>query len=190
VALLRDQLCCHRSRGTAIQFFVAWMSPFGSPISRLKPAPRDCERTGQALFVFEEPEALAPRRLGDITAMFLLDEEGELVTRDGQCTVRETAKAQRHRSTFTWKNRRTIFARFQNCRSPNRLSTRPARPQATRARAKGNAPGRNTSHQEGDPRRREQEGARIRATWLGTGRHEYLPHLALCSGKLKARIDG
>ncbi len=39
-------------------------------------------RTGQAFFVFEQPEALDPEKMGDITGMMLIDEEGELVTRD------------------------------------------------------------------------------------------------------------
>jgi len=39
-------------------------------------------RTGQALFVFEDPEALDPESMGEITGMFMLDEEGELVTRE------------------------------------------------------------------------------------------------------------
>ena len=36
-------------------------------------------RTGQAKFVFEEPQALAPETLGDIAGMWMVDEEGSLV---------------------------------------------------------------------------------------------------------------
>ena len=39
-------------------------------------------RTGQAIFVFEQPEALAPEVMEAITGMFMLDEEGMLVTRE------------------------------------------------------------------------------------------------------------
>ena len=39
-------------------------------------------RTGQAFFVFEQPEALTTETMTDITGMILVDEEGELVTRE------------------------------------------------------------------------------------------------------------
>ena len=63
----------------AIQFFRGVEEPV-VPDIRLTRS-RD-GRTGQALFVFEEPEALAPESMGDITGMFLVDEEGEMVTRE------------------------------------------------------------------------------------------------------------
>ena len=59
--------------------------------------------TGQALFVFEEPEALAPETLGDITGMFLLDEEGELVTRSVNARF-VNGKASALEATYTWKS--------------------------------------------------------------------------------------
>jgi photosystem II protein len=59
--------------------------------------------TGQALFVFEEPEALAPEAMGDITGMFLVDEEGELVTRDVKARF-VNGKASFLEATFTWKS--------------------------------------------------------------------------------------
>jgi photosystem II protein len=63
----------------AIQFFRGVDEPV-VPDIRLTRS-RD-GRTGQALFVFEEPLALAPETMGDITGMFLVDEEGELVSRE------------------------------------------------------------------------------------------------------------
>ena len=39
-------------------------------------------RTGQAIFRFDQPDALTPETMGDISGMFLIDEEGELVTRE------------------------------------------------------------------------------------------------------------
>ena len=39
-------------------------------------------RTGQAFFLFDEPEALKPEKMGEIAGMFLIDEEGELTTRE------------------------------------------------------------------------------------------------------------
>ena len=59
--------------------------------------------TGQALFVFEEPVALAPETLGDITGMFLLDEEGELVTRSVNARF-VNGKASALEATYTWKS--------------------------------------------------------------------------------------
>ncbi|MFZ4803183.1 MAG: photosystem II reaction center protein Psb28 [Synechococcus lacustris] len=66
--------------------------------------------TGQALFVFEEPVALAPETLGDITGMFLLDEEGELVTRSVNARF-VNGKASALEATYTWKSE-VEFERF------------------------------------------------------------------------------
>jgi photosystem II protein len=66
--------------------------------------------TGQALFRFEEPEALAPESMGDITGMFLVDEEGELVTRDVKAGF-VNGKASFLEATFTWKST-ADFERF------------------------------------------------------------------------------
>ena len=59
-------------------------------------------RTGQALFVFEKPEALSVETMTDIAGMILVDEEGEMVTREvnarfvnGQPSALE--------ATYTWK---------------------------------------------------------------------------------------
>ncbi|MFM7229757.1 MAG: photosystem II reaction center protein Psb28 [Cyanobacteriota bacterium] len=66
--------------------------------------------TGQALFRFDEPEALAPEAMGDITGMFLVDEEGELVTRDVKAGF-VNGKASFLEATFTWKST-ADFERF------------------------------------------------------------------------------
>ncbi len=39
-------------------------------------------RTGQAFFVFENPEALTKESITELKGMLLIDEEGELVTRE------------------------------------------------------------------------------------------------------------
>ena len=39
-------------------------------------------RTGQAYFVFENPEALKKESITELKGMLLIDEEGELVTRE------------------------------------------------------------------------------------------------------------
>jgi photosystem II protein len=59
--------------------------------------------TGQALFVFEEPEALAPETMNDITGMFLVDEEGELVTRKVDARF-VNGRAAALEATYTWKS--------------------------------------------------------------------------------------
>ncbi|MEB3308074.1 MAG: photosystem II reaction center protein Psb28 [Cyanobacteriota bacterium] len=60
-------------------------------------------RTGQALFVFEQPVALAPETMGDITGMFMVDEEGELVTREVKARF-VNGKPSALEATFTWKS--------------------------------------------------------------------------------------
>ena len=67
-------------------------------------------RTGQALFVFEQPEALAPETMGDITGMFLVDEEGALVTREVKARF-VNGKASALECTYTWKTNED-FERF------------------------------------------------------------------------------
>jgi len=67
-------------------------------------------RTGQATFVFEEPQALAPQAVGDITGMFMLDEEGEMVTREVKARF-VNGKASALEATYTWKST-TDFERF------------------------------------------------------------------------------
>jgi photosystem II protein len=93
--------------GAAIQFFRGVDEPV-VPDIRLTRS-RD-GRTGQALFVFDEPDALAPETMGDITGMFLVDEEGELVTREVKARF-VNGKASALEATFTWKST-TDFERF------------------------------------------------------------------------------
>ena len=67
-------------------------------------------RTGQALFVFEGPNALAPEAIGDIGGMYLVDEEGQLVTREVNARF-VNGKASALEATFTWKTT-ADFERF------------------------------------------------------------------------------
>ncbi len=85
--------------GAAIQFFRGVDEPV-IPDIRLTRS-RD-GRTGQALFVFEEPDALAPETMGDITGMFMVDEEGTLVTREVKARF-VNGKASALEATYTWK---------------------------------------------------------------------------------------
>jgi photosystem II protein len=91
----------------AIQFFPGVDEPV-VPDIRLTRS-RD-GRTGQALFVFEGPDALAPEAIGDIGGMYLLDEEGQLVTRDVNARF-VNGKASALEATFTWKTT-ADFERF------------------------------------------------------------------------------
>jgi photosystem II protein len=72
-------------------------------------------RTGQATFVFEEPQALAPETLGDITGMFMVDEEGEMVTREVKARF-VNGKPMALEATYTWKSSPDFerFMRFAN----------------------------------------------------------------------------
>ena len=91
----------------AIQFFRGVDEPV-VPDIRLTRS-RD-GRTGQALFVFEEPEALAPESMGDITGMFMVDEEGEMVTREVKARF-VNGRASAIEATYTWKTQED-FERF------------------------------------------------------------------------------
>jgi photosystem II protein len=91
----------------AIQFFRGTDEPV-VPDIRLTRS-RD-GRTGQAMFVFEEPDALAPEAMGDITGMFMVDEEGELVTREVKARF-VNGKASALECTYTWKST-ADFERF------------------------------------------------------------------------------
>jgi photosystem II protein len=62
------------------------------------------------MFVFDEPEALAPEALGDIAGMFMVDEEGELVSREVKARF-VNGKASALEVTYTWKTT-ADFERF------------------------------------------------------------------------------
>jgi len=93
--------------GAAIQFFRGVDEPVVPDIRMTRS--RD-GRTGQAIFVFDEPQALAPETMGDITGMFMVDEEGELVTREVNARF-VNGKASALEATFTWKSS-SDFERF------------------------------------------------------------------------------
>lgn len=62
---------------------------------------RDGE-TGQAIFVFEEPDALGQEMTSAIAGMFLVDEEGELVSREVRGRF-INGRASAIEATYTWK---------------------------------------------------------------------------------------
>ena len=67
-------------------------------------------RTGQATFRFEQPAAIAPETMGDITGMGMIDEEGEMVTREinGKFV---NGKASALEAVYSWKSEQD-FERF------------------------------------------------------------------------------
>jgi photosystem II protein len=83
----------------AIQFFRGVDEPVVADIRMTRS--RD-GRTGQAMFVFEQPQALSPETLGDIGGMYMLDEEGQLVTRDVNARF-VNGKPAALEATYTWK---------------------------------------------------------------------------------------
>ena len=88
------------SGNAAIQFFRGVNEPVVPDIrlTRSKDG-----RTGQAKFVFEQPQALAPETLGDIGGMWMVDEEGEMVTREVNGKF-VNGKPSALEATYTWKN--------------------------------------------------------------------------------------
>ena len=91
----------------AIQFFRGIDEPV-VPDIRLTRS-RD-GRTGQATFVFEKPQALAPETLGDIGGMWMVDEEGEMVTREVNGKFLNGIPSALE-ATYTWKTEQD-FERF------------------------------------------------------------------------------
>ncbi len=91
----------------AIQFFRGTDEPVVPDIRMTRS--RD-GRTGQATFVFEEPEALAPETMGNIAGMWMVDEEGEMVTREVNGRF-VNGKPFALEATYTWKSE-VDFERF------------------------------------------------------------------------------
>ena len=91
----------------AIQFFRGVDEPV-VPDIRLTRS-RD-GRTGQATFVFEQPQALAPETFGNIGGMWMVDEEGEMVTREVNGKF-VNGKPSALEATYTWKTE-VDFERF------------------------------------------------------------------------------
>ena len=67
-------------------------------------------RTGKALFIFEQPEALSNENIGEMKGMYLIDEEGELVTREVNARF-INGKPSALEATFVWKSE-IDFERF------------------------------------------------------------------------------
>jgi len=114
----------------AIQFFRGVDEPVVPDIRMTRS--RD-GRTGQAIFVFDQPEALAPESMGDIGGMYLVDEEGQLVTREVNAKF-VNGKPAALEATYTWKTPEDFerFMRFAQ-RTPTAMAwASPRRKAATR----------------------------------------------------------
>ncbi len=67
-------------------------------------------KTGQAYFVFENPEALKKESITDMKGMLLIDEEGEMVTREVNARF-VNGEPSALEATYTWKSE-VDFERF------------------------------------------------------------------------------
>ena len=70
-------------------------------------------KTGRAFFIFEKPEALNYENFKEIKGMFLLDEEGQITTRDVNLTV-SNGKYSSIKAIYNWKSDQDFnrFMRF------------------------------------------------------------------------------
>ena len=83
----------------AIQFFPGVDEPVVPDIRMTRS--RD-GRTGQAIFIFDQPQALSPESMADIGGMYMVDEEGQMVTRDVNAKF-VNGKPAGLEATYTWK---------------------------------------------------------------------------------------
>ena len=67
-------------------------------------------RTGQALFIFENPQALSTEKIDEITGMVMIDEEGELITREVKARF-VNGNPSALEVTYVWKSEQD-FERF------------------------------------------------------------------------------
>ena len=71
--------------------------------------------TGQAFFRFENPEALSSSNLKEIQRMYLIDEEGQIITRELNIAVsRKDGRYTAIEAVYSWKTERDFnrFMRF------------------------------------------------------------------------------
>ena len=67
-------------------------------------------RTGQAFFIFDNPEAISKESIAELKGMILIDEEGELVTREVNARF-INGEISSLEATYTWKSE-VDFERF------------------------------------------------------------------------------
>tara|TARA_B100000579_G_C22552406_1_gene720444 strand:+ start:63 stop:413 length:351 start_codon:yes stop_codon:yes gene_type:complete len=74
-------------------------------------------QAGQAFFRFDNPEALLSDDFKDIQGMYLIDEEGQIITREINIAVsRKNGKYTAIEAVYCWKSERDFnrFMRFAN----------------------------------------------------------------------------
>ena len=74
-------------------------------------------QTGQAYFRFENPEALLSDNFKEIQGMYLLDEEGQITTREINIAVsKKNGKYTAIEAVYCWRSQRAFnrFMRFAN----------------------------------------------------------------------------
>ena len=71
--------------------------------------------TGQAIFMFEKPQALSSISSGEITGMRMIDSEGEILTREVKVKFVD-GDPKYLEGTYIWKNKSDFdrFMRFAN----------------------------------------------------------------------------
>ena len=72
-------------------------------------------QTGQAFFIFEKPQALSSLSSGEIVGMKMVDEEGEILTKEVKARFVD-GKATFIEARYTWRNTNDFerFMRFAN----------------------------------------------------------------------------
>ncbi len=72
-------------------------------------------RVGQAIFFFDKPKALENEKFKEIQGMFMIDEEGQLTTRQVNVSV-SNGKLTSIEAIFSWKTDQEFnrFMRFAN----------------------------------------------------------------------------
>ena len=74
-------------------------------------------QAGQAFFRFESPEALLSENFKDIQGMYLIDEEGQIITREINIAVsKKNGKYTAIEAIYCWRSERDFnrFMRFAN----------------------------------------------------------------------------
>ena len=74
-------------------------------------------QAGQAFFRFDSPEALLSDNFKDIQGMYLIDEEGQIITREINIAVsRKNGKYTAIEAVYCWRSERDFnrFMRFAN----------------------------------------------------------------------------
>ena len=101
-------------KGASIQFFYGIDEKV---IPQIRLTKSKDGKAGQALFRFDNPEALLSDNFKDIQGMYLVDEEGQIITREINIAVsRKNGKYTAIEAVYCWRSERDFnrFMRFAN----------------------------------------------------------------------------